>query len=107
MKVLLLDDPSGPVLRYRETISAIPPPFLRHGFRVSHCGGIGWDALPLACDTPPCKSGISAILAPYHMKLKKNGCDTASVMLSPEGNARQAVHLGLGRLVDDQSDNEG
>ena len=53
--------------------------------------------LALACALevryPPCKRGISAIPARYHMKTKLNACDAPSAILSRKGIARFVGHL--------------
>ena len=68
------------------------------GFWVSQCEEIGCDS-PLACALevrsamPPCKGGISAILAQCHMKARKHGCNIPSAILSRKEVVRYEGYL--------------
>ena len=92
---------SGPVLRDTARLSQRYPPIARYGFFGVSTLPIGCDTpspfsehFPLGehvkwrCDTPPRKTGISAILARYPMKTRQMGAIPPSAILSRKGIAR-------------------
>ena len=92
---------SGPVLRARETTSAVPLYPALWGFGFLNMKRL--EAIPLTLAWalevryPPQKRGISAMLARYRVKARPNVCNISCAMLSQKVFRNMGEHLALGR----------